>query len=114
MGYRRFWENKKASEEGLKECAVKQRAEQRAGMEEALLSEDTAEINLERRRERIKGKRGLGATGNGADPGFFCRPALVAAPKDCAVIRYWIFTHEIGKRGWGRRRRGVSGTRVCR
>jgi hypothetical protein len=28
MGYYRFWENKKATEEELKECAVRQRAEQ--------------------------------------------------------------------------------------
>jgi hypothetical protein len=59
MGYYRFWENKKVSEEELKECAVKQCVEQCTGMEEVLLLEDTTEINLERHRERIKDKRGL-------------------------------------------------------
>jgi hypothetical protein len=86
MGYYRFWENKKVSEEGLKECAVKQCAEQCAGMEEVLLLEDTTEMNLERHRERIKDKRGLGVTGNGTDLGFFCHPTLVVAPKDRAII----------------------------
>ena len=86
MGFYRFWENKKVTEEELKECAVKQCAEQCAGMEEVLLLEDTTEMNLERRRERIKDKRGLGVTGNGTDLGFFCHPTLVVNPKDQAII----------------------------
>ncbi|MDR2079699.1 MAG: hypothetical protein LBP74_08280 [Treponema sp.] len=55
-------------------------------MEEVLLLEDTTEMNLERHRERIKDKWGLGVTGNGTDLGFFCHPTLVVAPKDRAVI----------------------------
>jgi hypothetical protein len=61
MGYYRFWENKKVTEEELKECAVKQCAEQSAEMEEVHLLEDTTGINLERHRERIKDKGGLGS-----------------------------------------------------
>jgi hypothetical protein len=86
MGYYRFWENKKVTEEELKECATRQCAEQCAGMEEVLLLEDTTEMNLERHRERIKDKGGLGVTGNGTDLGFFCHPTLAVAPKDHAII----------------------------
>jgi hypothetical protein len=84
MGYYRFWENKKVTEEELKECAVKQCAEGCAGMEEVLLLEDTTELNVER--ERIKDKGGLGVTGNGTDLGFFCHPTLAVSPKDQAII----------------------------
>jgi hypothetical protein len=86
MGYYRFWGNKKVSEEGLKEWAAKQCAEQCAGKEELLLLEDAAEINLERRQERIKDKRGLGATGDGTGPGFFCHPTPAVSPKDHGII----------------------------
>jgi hypothetical protein len=88
MGYYQFWENKKVTEEELKECATRQCAEQCAGMEEILLLEDTTEMNLERHRERIKDKGGLWVTGNGTDLGFFCHPTLAVAPKDHAIIGY--------------------------
>jgi hypothetical protein len=43
-------------------------------------------MNLERHRERIKDKRGLGVVGNGTDLGFFCHPTLAVAPKDHAIM----------------------------
>lgn len=55
-------------------------------MEEVHLLEDTTEMNLERHRERITDKGGLGVTGNGTDLGFFCHPTLVVGPKDPAII----------------------------
>jgi hypothetical protein len=110
MGYYRFWGNKKVTEEALKEYAVKQCA----GMEEVLLLEDTTEMNLELHRERIKDKRGLGVTGKGAGLGFFCHPTLAVNPKDHAVMgAIDIYTWDREK-GLGRRRRGITGTGVCR
>jgi hypothetical protein len=41
---------------------------------------------LERHRERIKDKGGLGVTGNGTELGIFCHPTLAVTPKDQSNI----------------------------
>jgi hypothetical protein len=60
--------------------------EQCAGLEEAVLIEDTSEMNLESHRKRIKETAGLGTVGNGKDLGFFCHPTVVAEPGKQTVV----------------------------
>jgi hypothetical protein len=45
IGYDRFWEDKKVTEEEVKGCAAEQCVEQCAGMEEVRLAGDTTEMN---------------------------------------------------------------------
>jgi hypothetical protein len=55
-------------------------------MEEALLIQDTTELNLEAHRERIRDREGLGEVGNGRDLDFFCHPTIVVSPRDGALM----------------------------
>jgi hypothetical protein len=55
-------------------------------MDEALLIQDTTELNLEAHRERIEDQDGLGEVGNGTDLGFFCHPTIVVNPRDGALM----------------------------
>jgi hypothetical protein len=86
MSYYRFINNEKVTEEALIECATEHCATACAGMEEALLIQDTTELNLEAHRGRIRDKGGLGAVGNGQDLGFFCHPTIVVNPRDGALM----------------------------
>jgi hypothetical protein len=71
ISYYRFFNNKRVTEEALIGCATEHCAAECSELEEVVLIEDTTELNLERHRERITDKEGLGQVGNGTDWGFF-------------------------------------------
>ncbi|MDR1230601.1 MAG: hypothetical protein LBK61_04280 [Spirochaetaceae bacterium] len=80
VSFYRFWNNEKVTEEALTQCMEDHCLEQCAGLGEAVLTEDTSEMNLERHRKRIRDTAGLGTVGNGKDLGFFCHPTVVIEP----------------------------------
>jgi hypothetical protein len=71
VSHYRFINNDKVTEDALIRRATEHCAAAREGMEEALLIQDTTELNLEAHRERIRDNAGLGEAGNGRDLGFF-------------------------------------------
>ncbi|MDR0597276.1 MAG: hypothetical protein LBG14_02070 [Treponema sp.] len=86
ISYYRFFNNEKAREEVLIQCASDHCGAACQSLEEALLIQDTTELNLESHRRRIAGLEGLGTVGNGSDLGFFCHPTIVANPRDGALM----------------------------
>jgi hypothetical protein len=86
ISFYRFWNNEKVTEEALKRSLEDRCVEQTRGMSEVVIIEDTSEMNLEKHRNRIKDKSGLGTVGNGTDLGFFCHPTLVVDPRDKTII----------------------------
>jgi hypothetical protein len=64
IAYYRFINNDKVTEEALTKCATEHCAAACEGMDEALLIQDTTELNLEAHRERIRDDAGLGEVGN--------------------------------------------------
>jgi hypothetical protein len=86
VSYYRFINNDKVTEDALTKCATEHCAAAREGTGEALLLQDTTELNLEARRERIRDNTGLGEVGNGRDLGFFCHPTIVVNPRDSALM----------------------------
>jgi hypothetical protein len=86
ISYYRFFNNEKAREEVLIQCASDHCGAACEGLEEALLIQDTTELNLESHRHRITGLEGLGTVGNGSDLGFFCHPTIVVNPRDGALM----------------------------
>jgi hypothetical protein len=86
MSFYRFFNNERVTEKALIGCMEDHCLKHCAGLKEAVLIEDTSEINLERHRNRITDREGLGPVGNGKDLGFFCHPTIVTDPKNRAVI----------------------------
>jgi hypothetical protein len=86
VSFYRFWNNEKVTEEALTQCMEDHCREQRTGLGEAVLTEDTSEMNLESHRKRIKDRAGLGTVGNGKDLGFFCHPTVVIEPVKQTVV----------------------------
>jgi hypothetical protein len=86
IAYYRFFNNEKVTEEALIRSATGHCAAEIAGLKEIVLIEDTTELNLEKKRARIKDKEGLGEVGNGTDLGFFCHPSIAVNPQDWSLI----------------------------
>jgi hypothetical protein len=86
VSYYRFINNDKAPEDALIRRTTEHCAAAREGTGEALLIQDTTELNLEARRERIRDNAGLGEAGNGRDLGFFCHPTIAVNPRDGALM----------------------------
>jgi hypothetical protein len=109
VSFYRFWNSEKVTEEALTGCMEDHFREQCGGLEEAVLIEDTSEINLESHRKRIRDTAGLGTVGNGKDLGFFCHPTVVTEPVKQTVagaIDLMLWAREgdsEGKAGTGKR-----------
>ncbi|MDR3301987.1 MAG: hypothetical protein LBT01_05570 [Spirochaetaceae bacterium] len=86
VSFYRFFNHKRVTEEALIRCATEHCAKECSGLAEVVLIEDTTELNLERHRERITDKEGLGEVGNGTDLVFFCHPTRVVNPADWSLI----------------------------
>jgi hypothetical protein len=86
MGFYRFFSNERVKESDLLSCAVNHCVFQCRDMNHLLLLEDTTELNLEKHRQRITDKTGLGLTGNNKDLGFFCHPTLAVNPLDASLV----------------------------
>jgi hypothetical protein len=67
----RFPNNKNVTEQALIQCAIDRCVNACKGLKEALIIQDTTELNLETRLKRMQDRKGLGEVGNGTDPGFF-------------------------------------------
>lgn len=98
MAVHRFLSSPFVSAGSIVETVAAQTAEQCAGRRIVAI-QDTTEVNFKDRSAR---RRGLGAGGNGRDPGFFLHPIIAVDADDEAVIGLMgaqIWTREEGRVG---------------
>jgi len=86
VGFYRFLSNTEVTEANLIKGTIEHCVTQCQDKYHVLLIEDTTELNLEKHRNRIRDKSGLGLTGNNKDIGFFCHPTLAVDPEDASLI----------------------------